>query len=1006
MDVFKPASECTPSPKACVCPPGDADVFRWPAPETDRGAGAAQRGFWTAVFDYEATAEDELSLRRGELVEVLSKDSLVSGDEGWWTGMIADRVGIFPSNYVSEGVQEEIHRDSPDQQHQHQYSVPPLHLLEIDFFELTLEEIIGVGGFGKVYRAVWHGTEVAVKAARRDPEEDPHQTLESVRQEAKLFAMLNHPNIMALLGVCLLEPNLCLVMEYARGGPLNRALAGKRIPPCTLVDWAVQIARGMHYLHSQAIVPIIHRDLKSSNILILERVEMEDLSNKTLKITDFGLAREWHRTTKMSAAGTYAWMAPEVIRSSVFSKGSDVWSYGVLLWELLTGEIPFRGIDCLAVAYGVAMNKLSLPIPSTCPEPFAHLMEDCWSSDSHSRPQFTAVLDQLTAIEESGFFEMPAESFHSLQHEWKVEIQAMFDQLRTKEKELKSWEEELTQAALQQKCQEEALKRREQELAEREIHILERELNIIIHQLYQEKPRVESRQGKFRRNRLKLKDGNRISLPSDFQHKITVQASPSHDRRRSVLSSSSSPPTSPPMLPRLRAIQLTPGERCAAWGRSAAFPQDEDEPERRGSRKKGRSGGCGPYREHSADASVRPPHEGSRQRSCSAPNLRRSPRHSPAVPGVPSLVEMENEDCCFTADPGPAPGQSYLCLPVHNKPQPVSAAAAESSTPPCRKSPGPGQRSSLVLLGCGALLAAVGLGCDLLAVARAEGGSKARWDGFFHRSGGQRRSTSPPTRRLFWRESPQKPSAPPPPERGPAPSYTLLSLSSVSDCNSTRSLLRSDSEELLVYRHPSPAHPHPINPLVNTHLESFKRNPRQSLTPTHVPSAPCCSRNLHRTPSDGAIKKSCPPHSLEPLPEKSTLETTGGLSSYRGLKEESSAVPRLPDPNVVFPPTPRRRCALERPKTLDVVARPRPSPRTRCDVFWMDSRPRGSRQTLGSGESPSHTSSTETPPTVEFGREPSPPHRRETLLDQLDEGQCRDGTVALCLPEDKPGYWS
>ncbi|XP_071395759.1 mitogen-activated protein kinase kinase kinase 9-like [Centroberyx affinis] len=1057
MDVFKPALDNSLSPKACDSASNETetDVFRWPAaaaaPENGiRGAPAATpaaSGFWTAVFDYEASADDELSLRKGDLVEVLSKDSLVSGDEGWWTGMIADRVGIFPSNYVSSGngIQEKIRDTSLEEQYYSDYSVPPLHLLEIEFSELTLEEIIGVGGFGKVYRAIWQGEEVAVKAARRDPDEDVGQTLESVRQEAKLFAMLHHPNIMALLGVCLQEPNLCLVMEFARGGPLNRALSGKRIPPCTLVDWAVQIARAMHYLHSQAIVPIIHRDLKSSNILILERVEMEDLSNKTLKITDFGLAREWHRTTKMSAAGTYAWMAPEVIRSSTFSKGSDVWSYGVLLWELLTGEVPFRGIDGLAVAYGVAMNKLALPVPSTCPEPFARLMEDCWSPDPHCRPHFTSVLDQLTAIEESGFFEMPAESFHSLQDDWKLEIQEMFDQLRTKEKELRSWEEELSRAALQQKCQEEALRRREQELAEREIHILERELNIIIHQLYQEKPRVESRQGKFRRSRLKLKDGNRISLPSDFQHKITVQASPSHDRRRSLLSSGSSPPTSPPMLPRLRAIQLTPGEGCTAWGRNAGFQQDEDEGERKGSRKKGRSRGSGPLREHSADASVKPAHEESRQRSCSAPNLRRSPRHSPAVPGVPSLVEMENEDCCFTTEPGASPGQSYLCIPFQREGHTAAADSDGSEycpssqvpeTPPSRKSPGGGRRSELVLLGCGALLAAVGLGFNLLTLAQPEESIKPRWEGFFHRTGGQRRSTSPPTRRLFRRESPLKSSAPSLPERGLPPSFTLLSLSSVSDCNSTRSLLRSDSEELLVCRpatppRQAPAPPPasqpqslqaPINPLVNTHLESFKRNPRQSLTPTHVPSAPSSSRNLRRTPSDGAIKKS-PLNNLQPLPEKTTLENTG---VFRGLKEGCSEVPRLPDPNVVFPPTPRRRCAPERPKTLDFVARPRPSPRARCDVFWAEGRPRGS---LGNGESPAHTSSTETPPTVEFGRDVavlptpmeaptpySPRRNNNNLLDQRDEGQCRDGTLPLCRPElsfpkdspyrYRPGFWS
>ncbi|XP_078283819.1 mitogen-activated protein kinase kinase kinase 11-like [Rhinoraja longicauda] len=114
-------------------------------------------------------------------------------------------------------------------------------------------------------------------------------------------------------------------------------------------------------------------------LLLFQPVVDENMEGKTLKITDFGLAREWHRTTKMSTAGTYAWMAPEVIKTSTFSRGSDVWSYGVLLWELLTGEVPYRGIDGLAVAYGVAVNKLTLPIPSTCPETFANLMSGEWA---------------------------------------------------------------------------------------------------------------------------------------------------------------------------------------------------------------------------------------------------------------------------------------------------------------------------------------------------------------------------------------------------------------------------------------------------------------------------------------------------------------------------------------------------------------------------------------------------------------------------------------------------
>lgn len=221
------------------------------------------RSLWTAVYDYEASGEDELSLRRGDVVEVLSKDVAISGDEGWWTGKIHHRVGIFPSNYVT--YQPAIYHRLPAGGAAGVRQSGPSSPVQIIFSELVLEEIIGVGGFGKVYRGTWKDQEVAVKAARQDPDEDITATANSVKQEAKLFFMLQHPNIIKLEGVCLEEPNLCLVMEYARGGTLNRALTGRRIPPHILVNWAVQIARGMHYLHEEAVVPIIHRDLKSSN---------------------------------------------------------------------------------------------------------------------------------------------------------------------------------------------------------------------------------------------------------------------------------------------------------------------------------------------------------------------------------------------------------------------------------------------------------------------------------------------------------------------------------------------------------------------------------------------------------------------------------------------------------------------------------------------------------------------------------------------------------------------
>lgn len=188
---------------------------------------------------------------------VLSKDSNISGDEGWWTGKIGDKVGIFPSNFVTD--------DDPMLLSVAPEIIGDIQPVEIDYAELDMREVIGVGGFGKVHRAYWAGEEVAVKAARQDPEEDIEVTRDNVLQEAKLFWSLKHENIVGLMGVCLRQPKLCLVMDYARGGSLNRVLAKVKVPPDVLVDWAMQVARGMSYLHCGAPISIIHRDLKSSN---------------------------------------------------------------------------------------------------------------------------------------------------------------------------------------------------------------------------------------------------------------------------------------------------------------------------------------------------------------------------------------------------------------------------------------------------------------------------------------------------------------------------------------------------------------------------------------------------------------------------------------------------------------------------------------------------------------------------------------------------------------------
>uniref|UniRef100_S4RWG2 mitogen-activated protein kinase kinase kinase n=1 Tax=Petromyzon marinus TaxID=7757 RepID=S4RWG2_PETMA len=860
-------------------------------------------------------------------------------------------------------------------------------------------------------------------------------------------------------------------------------------------------------------------------VLLLERIENDDISKKTLKITDFGLAREWHRTTKMSQAGTYAWMAPEVIKFSMFSKGSDIWSYGVLLWELLTGEVPYRGIDGLTVAYGVAVNKLTLPIPSTCPEPFAKLMADCWKADPHARPSFASILEQLTAIEESILLEMPPESFHSMQEDWKVEIQHMFDDLRAKEKELRSWEEELTRAAVQQKTQEECLRRREQELAEREIDVLERELNILIHQLNQEKPRVKKRKGKFKRSRLKLKDCNRISLPSDFQHKITVQASPTVEKRRSLInSSSSSPPGSPTIKPRLRAIQpsLHSGQKGKRW--TDFYPvHEEDEAERKGQRKKGRTWGPSTMQQPRERGSwedrkpikrqisnklnvnlkntrmhyaLTPLSDENKQWSSSTPNLGKTPQRAglPAAVGFSCLHETGGSVIERAASgkyrfvkstwliEGPRGPHSLGSSgsDTTEEPTPVNSASSTPQVTPTnslKRQPTQRKRCELALLDCAAVLASVVLGVDIREVWKQQVlgglpddlepaerdrsadrgvgvgvgvgvGSTKKKEGLFQRTGRFRRSSSPPSRKPTKKEEAAAAAlaaAASGPGGEPHASVTLDSLSSISECNSTRSLLRSDSDEIETPPSvDSPPTPGTRNPLVDCRVESFKREPGQSLTPTHVllpAAAGAVARRHRRTPSDGALPgQNGPAHQRTP----SDGSDGGFPPTTNGVGEgPCHGLPRLPDPRSMLAPAPRRHPsddashdpALERPRTLEFTPRPRPSPgggtggsasggagpaaagtaRSRIDP-WRFMSPGGRHD--GGTDSPASNSGTATP-TGSAGDFGAPAHlvggrggalspaagdpfctssSVGTLLDMDVEGQSQDGTVPLCEP--------
>ncbi|XP_074576610.1 uncharacterized protein LOC141833126 isoform X2 [Curcuma longa] len=262
---------------------------------------------------------------------------------------------------------------------------------EILWEDLTIGDQIGQGSCGTVYHALWYGSDVAVKVFSKNEYSD--DSIVSFRQEVSLMKRLRHPNILLFMGAVTSPNRLCIVTEFLPRGSLFRLLQRK-----TRLDWrkrilmALDIARGMNYLHHSNPI-IIHRDLKSSNLLVDK--------NWTVKVGDFGLSRLKHETylTTKSGKGTPQWMAPEVLRNEPSDEKSDVYSYGVILWELVTEKIPWYDLNSMQVIAAVGFMDQRLDLPADLDQQWVSIIQSCWQSEPKLRPTFQELIERFKDLQ-------------------------------------------------------------------------------------------------------------------------------------------------------------------------------------------------------------------------------------------------------------------------------------------------------------------------------------------------------------------------------------------------------------------------------------------------------------------------------------------------------------------------------------------------------------------------------------------------------------------------------
>ncbi|XP_032039684.1 mitogen-activated protein kinase kinase kinase 7 isoform X3 [Anas platyrhynchos] len=264
---------------------------------------------------------------------------------------------------------------------------PVLNFEEIDYKEIEVEEVVGRGAFGVVCKAKWRAKDVAIKQIESESER------KAFIVELRQLSRVNHPNIVKLYGACL-NP-VCLVMEYAEGGSLYNVLHGAEpLPHYTAahaMSWCLQCSQGVAYLHSMKPKALIHRDLKPPNLLLVA-------GGTVLKICDFGTACDI-QTHMTNNKGSAAWMAPEVFEGSNYSEKCDVFSWGIILWEVITRRKPFDEIGGPAFRIMWAVhNGTRPPLIKNLPKPIESLMTRCWSKDPSQRPSMEEIVKIMTHL--------------------------------------------------------------------------------------------------------------------------------------------------------------------------------------------------------------------------------------------------------------------------------------------------------------------------------------------------------------------------------------------------------------------------------------------------------------------------------------------------------------------------------------------------------------------------------------------------------------------------------